>query len=156
MGELLLRFRDEAGERARSLGNLLRWLRRPMLLVGGLAGGLAWVISWRKALAALVGLLLPGTWDLLLGRAMLGAVVHYVFVVAYALRKAVTTGGIFGIAEVTVSSDYFREISSAIAYPNLAWLAQVATGVFWVIYLANIPWVILHAKKIGMFQRAPA
>jgi hypothetical protein len=110
-----------------------------------------WLRRVGLGLAALVGLVLPGTWDLLLGRATLGALIQLVSVGAFAISQTVRSGGFF--TQFLVFRDEFPEVPGGAFYPELAGAGRVATVLLVVIVALNLVVTLRRAWRAGVFVR---
>jgi len=105
-----------------------------------------------RALATLLGLALPGAFDLLAGRAARGALQALLFGLCYAVARAARGEGL--LAQTLVGPDrwgYFGDVPAGVAYLEAPALANAAALVMFALLLVNIPLTLRQARRAGVF-----
>lgn len=120
---------------------------------GRLGSALGWVAGRLRPLVALGGLLVPGLWDLLVGRAALGAGLLLAFLLGYAVQAATGTGGWVGRTMAPGATEgYFEGIPAGPFYPGLEGLRWVAVAAMVVLLLVNLPLTFRRARQTGAWK----
>ena len=125
------------------------WLPLPVrALPAAPAGAASWPRRGLRALAVLAGLALPGAWDLLAGRAGLGALQALAFGACYVVARGVRGEGFLG--QTLVPADrwgYFGGVPAGPAYLEAPALAHAAVALLVAMLLVNIPVTIRRARR---------
>ena len=108
-----------------------------------------------RRVVAVVGLAVPGLWDLLVGRAALGAGLLLAFLLAGAAYAASSTGGWVGRVVATGATyDYFEDVPAGPFYPGLDGLREAALVAAVALLLFNVASTWRRARREGAHGRA--
>jgi hypothetical protein len=104
-----------------------------------------------QRLALLAGLAVPGAWDLMVGRAALGALQALGFGLCYAVARAARGEGF--LAQIVLAGHrpgYFGDQPAGVPYLASPGLADLAGWLTLALFLANLPLTLWRARAAGV------